>query len=120
MILTQYFHVAGVTNSITYDDGIQSTSAEKKTLHSIRLVLDEVADNQVQVYHERTKIQDWPDRLFDVESATGNINLAKPSVRENDLEVSMPIPVGETVKIAIKCGATATDIYGCYVYEIGE
>lgn len=119
MLLTQWFHVAGVTNSIAYDDGLKSTETEKKVLHSIRLVLDEVADNQVQVYHERTKLHDFPDRLIDVENSTGAINLAKPGARINDIEVEFPIPVGESVKVAMKCGATATDAYGVYVYEIG-
>ena len=119
MLLSQKFHVAGVANSTVTDDGLFSTESEKKTISHIRLVLDEVADNDVHVYHEKTKIHDIPDRLFDVENSTGAINLAKPGARINDLEIAFPIPVGESIKIAIKCGATATDIYGAYFYEIG-
>jgi len=118
MMLSQWFHVAGVANSIVTDAGLVSTDAEKKTISHIRLVVDEVADNNVQVYHERTKVHDIPDRLFDVENATGAINLAKPGARINDLEMAFPIPVGESIKIAMKCGATATDLYGAYFYEI--
>lgn len=118
MILTQRFKITGVANTITYDDGLKSTSTEKKKLHSVQLVLNGQADNDVQLYHERTKIQDWPDRLIDVEVDAFTTNLAKPGARMNDLEVEFDVPVGEAVKVAIKCGATAKDVYGCYVYEL--
>ncbi len=118
MLQSQNFHVVGVANSIVTDAGLISTDAEKKTISHIRLLLDEVANNDVHVYHERTKIHDIPDRLFDVENAAGTINLAKPGARINDLEIAFPIPVGEKVAVAIKCGATATDIYGAYFFEI--
>ena len=118
MIFRQYFHVAGQANTIIYDTGLQSTAAEKKRLLSVSLIADEVALNQVQGYHERAKIFDLPDQLIDVESSTGNINLAKPGARINDIEVGLDIPVGETFKVAIKCAATPTDIYGTYNYEL--
>jgi hypothetical protein len=118
MITRQYFHVAGSTNTIVYDTGITSTQAEKKRIVSVSLLVDEVADNQVQAYHERAKIFDIPDRLIDVENGTGSVNLSKPGLRINEIEVGLDIPVGETFKVAIKCGATATDIYGTYNYEL--
>lgn len=118
MIFRQYFHVAGIANTIVYDTGLQSTAAEKKRLLSVSLIVDEVAANKVQGYHERAKIFDIPDQLVDVESVTGNINLAKPGARISEIEVGLDIPVGETFKAAIQCAATATDIYGTYNYEL--
>jgi hypothetical protein len=118
MIFSQYFHVAGIANTIQYDDGLKSTEAEKKRLLSVRLVVDEVADNRVQGYHERAKIFDYPDRLIDEETSTGSIDKAKPGARINEIEIGLEIPVGEVFKVAIQCGATATDIYGAYVYEL--
>lgn len=118
MILTQYFKITGVANAITYDDGLKSTDTEKKILHSVRLLLNGQADNQVQIYHERSKLQDWPDRLIDVEVDAFSTNTAKPGARVNELEVGFDIPLGESVKMAIKCGATAKDVYGAYIYEL--
>jgi len=118
MILTQLFRIAGVTNTITYDDGLKSTEKEKKRLLYIRGVVDEIAGNDIQGYHERTKVFDIPDRLMDEETSTGTINKAKPGARINEIEVGLEIPVGEVFKAAIRCGATATDFHGFYAYEL--
>ena len=114
----QKISLAGVVNTITYDDGLKSTEAEPKRLIEVELAVDQVIDNDVQGWHERQKVFDIPDRLIDVENSTGAINLAKPGARISSIDVNLDIPVGETFKLAIKCGATATDIMGCYVYEI--
>lgn len=120
MILRQKFSIVASTNSIYYDDlgGLKSTEAEKKRLLSVSIVISTVADNDIQGYHERAKVFDVPDRLFDVESATGTINLAKPGARINELEVGIEIPVGETFKMAVLTGATGVTIKGTYNYEL--
>jgi len=118
MIFSQYFKVSGVANTIQYDDGLKSTEAEKKRLIAVKLVVDEIADNRVQGYHERARVFDFPDRLIDEETATGSINKAKPGARINEIEIGLDIPVGETFKVAIQCGATATDVMGAYIYEL--
>lgn len=118
MQLSQLFHVAGVANVITYDEGLKSTDAERKRLLAIRVVVDEIADNKVQCYHERAKVFDYPDRLIDIEDGTGTLNKAKAGARINEIPVGIEIPVGEIVKVAIQCAATATDIYGAYEYEL--
>jgi hypothetical protein len=117
MIYTQLFRVTGVANSIAYDDGLKSTEAEKKRLLSVRLVLNGLADNDIQGYYEREKIFDIPDRLIDTEADTYNTNYAKPGARINEIEVGFEIPVGQVFKVAIKCGASAKNLHGCYVYE---
>lgn len=120
MILRQKFSIAASTNSIYYDElgGLKSTEAEKKRVVSVSIILSAVADNDIQGYHERAKVFDVPDRLFDVETSTGTINLAKPGARINELEVGIEIPVGETFKMAILTGATGATVKGCYNYEL--
>jgi len=118
MVLTQLFRLTGVANDIQYDDGLKSTEKEKKRLLYIRFLLNGQADNDVQGYHERTKVFDIPDRLIDVEADAFNTNLAKPGARINDHEVALDIPVGEVFKVAIKCGATAKNLHGFYAYEL--
>jgi hypothetical protein len=117
MVYHQYFHVAGQPAAITYDSGLTSTEAEKKRLIAVNLVSSAApADNAIQGYWERQKVFDIPDRLIDYED--GSTDAAKPGARLNRIEVAMDIPVGETFRVAILCGATATDIYGTYEYEI--
>jgi len=118
MILRQLFRITGVANAITYDDGLKSTEAEKKRLLSIDLLTSGVAGNDVQGYHERAKVYDIPDYLIDYEAGSDVANQAKPGLRMNNVEVGLEIPVGEVFKVAIKCGATAKNLYGCYNYEL--
>lgn len=120
MIQRKYFAITGTTNTITYDEGITSTPTEKKRIISVSVVVSAVSDNRFQSYHERAQIFDIPDRLIDVENASGSINLSKPAVRINEIEVNLDIPVGETFKAALRCGATPTDAYGTYNYELIE
>jgi len=118
MQLTQLFRITGVVGTITYDDGLKSTEKEKKRLLSIRLLVNNYKDNDVQGYHERAKVFDYPDRLIDMEDDGCSLNRAKPGARINDIEVGLDIPVGEVFKVAIKCGNNASDVHGCYVYEL--
>ena len=120
MTLRQKFSIVASTNGVYYDDlgGLKSSEAEKKRLLSIWLVLSAVADNDIQGYLERAKIFDIPDRLIDVEDATGTINLSKPGARINEIEVALEIPAGEAFKIAAKTGATGATLKGCYNYEL--
>jgi hypothetical protein len=118
MILRQPFKVTGVANQIEYDEGLISTAAEKKRLLSVHLLVTGYADNEIQGYHERAKAFGVPDRLVDVETDAFTENEAKPGARINDLEIGLEIPVGETFKVAIKCGATAKNLHGFYAYEL--
>jgi len=118
MILRQLFRITGVANTITYDDGLKSTDAEKKRLLSISMMVTNYKGNDVQGYHERAKVFDVPDTLLDMEDAGMSLNRAKPGARINDLEVGMEIPVGEVFKVAIKCGADVANLLGCYNYEL--
>lgn len=118
MITRQYFKITGVANTITYDTGLQSTQAEKKRLISVSTLVSNYKDNQLQGYHERAKVFEIPDRLLDMEDNGLSLNRAKPGARINEIEVGLEIPVGETFKVAIKCGADVQDVYGTYNYEL--
>ena len=118
MVFTQLFRITGVANDITYDDGLKSTAVEKKRLLSVNLLVNNYKDNDVQGYHERAKVFDIPDRLLDMEDEGCSLNRAKPGARINDIEVGLEIPVGETFKVAIKCGANVANVHGFYKYEL--
>jgi len=116
----QSFRITGVANTITYDDGLKSTEAEKKRLVAVHLELSAHAgtdDNDVQGWHERSKIFDLPEKMFPTETAAAtSAPAAGDKIRT--IPVDLDIPVGETFKVAIKCAATATNVRGAYEYEI--
>jgi hypothetical protein len=118
MIFTKLFRITGVANDIIYDDGLKSSEAEKKRLLSVSLLVNNYKDNDVQGYHERAKVFDIPDRLLDMEDDGCSLNRAKPGARINDQEVGLEIPIGETFKVAIKCGANTSNVHGFYKYEL--
>jgi len=118
MEFKQLFRITGAANQIAYDTGVSSTETEKKRLLYLGVQLTGYADNDVQGYHERTKVFDIPDTLIDVELTTFNENESKPGPRITQVEVGLDIPVGETFKAAIKCGATAKNFRGFYAYEL--
>lgn len=116
----QSFRITGVANTITYDGGLKSTSAEKKRLVACHVQMDFHAatdDNDVQGFHERAKVFDIPEKLFPSEAAGDSASdVSEP--RSKPIPVDIDIPEGETFKIALKCAATLTKLRGAYEYEI--
>jgi hypothetical protein len=116
----QLFRITGVANSTTYDDGLKSTAAEPKRLIACHVQMNDWAatdDNEVQGYHERAKVFDFPHHMFnrvpkDVEPAVQRLELMSFA------PVNLDIPEGEAFKVALKCAATAVDARGVYEYEI--
>lgn len=118
MELKQLFRVTGVANQIAYDDGLSSTETEKKKLLYIGIQLTGTAENDIQGYHERAKVFDIPDSLIDKEPVPADFVGVAVAPRITQIEVGLDIPVGETFKVAIKCGATVKNIKGFYAYEL--
>jgi len=120
MVYFQSVRITGVTNKTTYDDGLKSTEVEKKRLKAVHLELSAHAgtdDNDVQGWHERSKVFDVPEKTLPTETAAA---LAAPAAgdKTRTIPVDLDIPAGEAFKVAIKCAATAVDVRGTYEYEI--
>lgn len=116
----QLFRVTGGANQTKYDDGLKSTEAEKKHLVAVHIQMDAYAatdDNEVQGWHERSKIFEFPEKMFPTEVSTAVASTAAPD-KMPSVPVEMDIPAGETFKIAIKCAATLISMRGAYEYEI--
>ena len=118
MIYFQKFRRDGTANKTEYDDGLKSTAENPKRLLSI-LVQSEnkpLGDGDLQIWYEQEKISEIPLEMID-SPATGN---SQPWGRNrlNEVEVGFDIPVGATVKVAIKSGGVAENILGAYRYEI--
>ena len=116
----QLFRVTGVANTVTFDGGLKSTETEKKKLIAVHVNMNDWAatdDNQVEGWHERAKVFEFPHHMFnripkDVEPAVQRLEL------KTEIPVDMEIPTGEAFKIALSCAATAVDMRGVYEYEI--
>lgn len=117
----QLFRITGVANAITYDDGLKSSETEKKKLTKIMVQSNAQAatdDNDVQGYHERAKVFEFPEKMLPTQVA-GSTTQVLAAQSWLDIPVDIDIPVGETFKVAHKCAATATNIRGVYEYEMG-
>jgi len=74
-------------------------------------------DNDVQGWHERAKVFDFPEKLFPSEAAADTkSDVSEP--RSKPVPVDIDIPAGDSFKVALKCAATATNLRGVYEYEI--
>ena len=116
----QLFRVTGEANTIAYDDGLKSTETEKKKLISVHLELEKYTNDEdcdIQGWHERSKVFEFPEKMFNTELATAVVAV-NTRAKMDKIHVDLDIPTGEAFKIAIKCAATDVDIRGAYEYEI--
>jgi len=116
----QSFRVTGVANAIAYDNGLKSTESEKKKLVAVHVNMDAWAltdDNEIQGWHERAKICEFPHHMFNCVPKGTAITLQRLELKTR-IPVDLDIPVGEAFKIALSCAATAVDMRGVYEYEI--
>jgi len=116
----QLIRITGVANNVAYDGGLKSTETEKKRLIAVHVQMDAYAatdDNEIQGWHERAKIFEFPEKMFSTEVSTATSSTA---AREKmpSVPVDLELPAGESFKLAIKCAATAIDVRGAYEYEI--
>jgi len=117
-VFRKLFDVTGIANDVVYDVGIESTEAEPKHIVAIELTVNVYAGNVVQIWVEREKKQEVPDVLLDTWGSTGSTNVQYSTHKINRLDVDFDLPVGERLKVGLLCGATATRVKGCYVYNL--
>ena len=120
MIYFQAIGITGEINKTVYDDGLKSTEENPKTLISILAQVESYKDTNLQAYYEREKIFDIPDSLMDTTESTGSTNTQKSYNRLLEIPVGMKIPPGQKIRLALKSGATTTNIKGAYKYEIAK
>ena len=118
MVYYQAFSVAGIVNSTVFDDGLESTEKEPKTLLSIIAQVSKYVGNYVEAWIGKGKVLEIPDSVVDTVESTGSTSTQKSGNRLSEIPVGTELAVGERFKVAIRCGATAGDIVGCYIYEI--
>lgn len=115
--LYQAYAVTGSANTTVYDSGITSTETEKKRVLSVLINVSNYAGNLVQGWLEREKKVDVYDYVLNTDNATGT-NAYRSTSKIIEIPLELDVPVGQTFKMAIKSGGTATNIQGAYKYEI--
>ncbi|MBA7496015.1 hypothetical protein ES702_06612 [subsurface metagenome] len=114
----KYFTVTGVNNKTVYDDGLTSSEEAKKRLKSIMINVAAREGNKIQGWLEREKVFELPDHLIDTQELAGADTPPLSVNCLNEIPVGVDMPVGTTFLVAIESGATKSDLYGAYRYEI--
>lgn len=112
------FAVTGVINTTTFDAGIQSTEAEPRNIKAINISVSAYQGNIVEVWVEREKLQEHYDYVLNTHEAAGAANAYKSTNKIIRISIDVELKVGDTMKVAVTCGGTATNIYGTYEYEL--
>jgi len=111
------FSITGVANTAVEDKGISSSEADHKHLEKIIINLTGHAGNKIEVWFEREKFFEIYDYNLDTSEAAST-NVLKSTTKLNEIEIDSDIPIGKTIQAVIRCGATAKDVYGSYVYHL--
>lgn len=108
------FDVQGVVNVTTTDDGLVSLVEEPYHVNSILITQDAAADNLLECWIGTERVLEIPDYLLDTleEAAVAGLSTTK----HNRIPIDLDIPPGQIFKVAIRCGAVASRIYGAYEY----
>ncbi|GAH78539.1 unnamed protein product [marine sediment metagenome] len=116
--LYKSFSVTGIENKTVLDSGLSSTTAEPKKLVSVLLKVSGHIDNEIVGFLERESKLEIPDYLVITDEASGT-DMFRSTNRKIEIPIDKEIPVGQTWKIGLKCGATLKVLKGSYRYEIG-
>lgn len=119
MVYYQKFDVEAAAGATEFDSGLSSTSENPKTLLSILIQVKELPteDSYLQVWYEQEKIGEIATFLLDSPYAGGHTEPVSRN-RLNEVEVGFEIPVGASVKVAVKAVTGTQTIRGSYRYEI--
>ena len=112
------FTITGVKNVVTWDGGLESTEARPKRLLELLIAVSAHSGNQILVDHERERLADPYDYHFDTDEQLTTDYHPRSSNKLNRIEIDQVIPIGQRIKVGIDCGDPASDLYGCYVYEL--
>ncbi len=108
----------GTENETKWDEGLESTEARPKRLLELFISVSAHKGNQILVDHELVRIADPYDYNFDTVEQLETSNPPKSSAKLNRIEIDQVIPIGQRIKVGLKCSSAASDLYGVYVYEL--
>lgn len=119
MVYLQSFDVEAAAAATEFDSGLSSTSENPKTLLSVLIQVKELPseDSMLQIWYEQEKISEIPLFLLDSPAPSGVAEIFSRN-RLNEIEVGFEIPVGASIKVAVKAVSNTQTIRGAYRYEI--
>lgn len=110
------FHVAGTINTTEYDDGLMSPVDKPIHINAIILNTSAMEGNYIEGWIGTERVLEIVDYCVDTqEEATAFTGLSV--VKIGRLPVELDIDAGKIFKVAIRCGATASNLFGSYEYE---
>ncbi len=108
------FDVQGVVNVTESDAGLVSLVEEPYHINAILITADAWEGNILEGWIGTERVLEIPDYLLDTqqEAAVAGVSTSKI----NRIPIDIDIPAGQIFKVAIRCGAAASRIYGSYEY----
>lgn len=109
------FHITGVINVTTYDGGLMSPVENPVHVNAVILNSSATEGNYIEAWIGTKKVLEVVDYCCDTqEEAAAFTGLSV--VKIGRLPVDLDIPAGQAFKIAIRCGGTASNLFGSYEY----
>ena len=112
------FSITGEENKTTPDDGLSSPETEKRHVEKIILNVSVHIGNTIQVWMDREKFFEIYDYSLDTVEAAAGDTPYKSTRKQSEIEIDREIPQGATMNVAIKCGGTASNVHGTYIYRL--
>ena len=112
------FSVTGDANDTVFDGGLTSTVVEPKKIRAILISVELYAGNHVEGWIGSQKIIDILDYVFNTHDVAAGDTPYPSTTKITRLPIEEDIEPGQTFVIGIRCGATDTDIFGAYEYEV--
>lgn len=112
------FAVTGVINVTTLDDGLVSLVEEKKKIRAVIISSSAWEGNVIEGWIGNSRVLEIYDYCIDTQEETAGATAPLSQNKISRLPLDLDIPPGQIFKIGINCGATASDLYGSYEYDI--
>ena len=100
--------IVGVANSTVYGNGLTSTEAEVKRINRVWIITSARQGNFAEFWIENERIANIHDDILPLNNESFRI----------EFPIDVELPIGKTLKPALRCGGTATNITVIYEYEI--
>lgn len=113
----QAIDVTGSVNSLVLDVGIESTEQERIRIVAVHAAVSVVVGNKVEGYvrqKQEIEIMDW---IMDTSEAAGT-DQYKSTSKMRSIMMDRELAVGERLQVGIRSGGTASNLVGCYEYEV--
>ena len=114
----QELQVDGVINVTTLDEGLVSLSDEPKKITAVLINSSAHEGNVIEGWIGTERVLAIYDYCLDTQEETAGATAPLSQNKLGRLPVDLDIPPGQIFKIGIRCGGTASDLYGAYEYEI--